>query len=618
MKAIISLTVLGVGLIAGSIDAQTARIVGGGTTSVGAYPFMTALVEKGRSPNSGQFCGSALVAPQWVLTAAHCLDGTPASTVEVWIGGRDLRNPSEGIRVGVTQVIKHPNYRETSSGVLLYDFCLLKLSRPVTERATLPLVDTAAQVAPGVNSRVLGWGATSENGFSSPILRSVDLPIVSLATAGGSGAGLGISHLAAGFAAGGADSCQGDSGGPLMVRNGAGNWVHGGTVSYGDGCARAGAYGIYGNTLTVKSWIEGYIGTSGGGPPPPPQPPPQADHGNTRATASLVSVNTTVSASLEKDRDVDMLKVITPGAGTLTVFSTGETDVVGRLLNKSGKRLASNDNGAGFPNFLLVRSPTASATYFISIAGKTRSTLGDYGVTLSFVPKPGSQPEVALRLGTTPLAPDGTLDFGTTQVNGQPVVRTLTLSNPGKATLAVENVVITGADAASFRLDTRPASSVGAAKTTSFQVSCVPVKSGVLQAQLEITSNAANNSLYRVNLATTARSTSGDDHGNTRATATPIQIPSTTPGNIETGTDVDFFTFTLTTNATVTLRTTGGLDTYGSLYSSTGSLLAEADDTGSNLNFTITRSLSPGTYSVAVEGYDSSERGAYSLVVSRR
>ena len=53
-----------------------------------------------------------------------------------------------------------------------------------------------------------------------------------------------------------------------MVRNSAGAWAHGGTVSYGDGCARAGSYGIYGNTLTVKAWIESYIGDDGGTPPP--------------------------------------------------------------------------------------------------------------------------------------------------------------------------------------------------------------------------------------------------------------------------------------------------------------------------------------------------------------
>jgi hypothetical protein len=80
---------------------------------------------------------------------------------------------------------------------------------------------------------------------------------------------------------------------------------------------------------------------------------------------------------------------------------------------------------------------------------------------------------------------------------------------------------------------------------------------------------------------------------------------------------LDYFAFTLATAATVTIQTTGNLDSYGTLYSSSGSVLTEADDTGSNLNFTIRRSLAAGTYYVAVEGYDSSSTGAFTLVLSR-
>lgn len=597
-----------VGLWAGEMEGQVARIVGGGTTTLGAYPYMTALIEKGATPSASQFCGAALVAPQWVLTAGHCLEGTPASTLEVWIGGRDLRNAAEGIRVGVSQVITHPSFGENAQGALVYDFCLLKLARPVTERAVLPLVEAVSQVAPGISSRVLGWGTTSEGGSSSAILKSVDLPLVSLSVAGGSGAGLGVSHLAAGFAAGGADSCQGDSGGPLMVRNAGGAWVHGGTVSYGDGCARAGAYGIYGNTLTVKTWIQGYIGGV---------TPTVDDHGNTVATASNLGLGSTAGGNLEKGGDLDLFKVVVTGPGTLTVNSTGSTDVVGTLLSSSGSALVTDDNGAGGVNFRLVRAITAAGTFYVRVAGKTTSTTGSYGVATAFLPTKEAAGDIVLRQGTATLAMNGTLGFGAVKVSGAVVTKTVTVANTGQGALSIQEVRLLGASASSFRIDTQPAGTIAAGKTTSFRVSCAAVAAGALQAVLEVVSDDPDESPYRVNLTATSTGSVGDDHGNTLATATRVLVPGSMAGNIQSGADLDYFAFTLATAATVTIQTTGNLDSYGTLYSSSGSVLTEADDTGSNLNFTIRRSLAAGTYYVAVEGYDSSSTGAFTLVLSR-
>lgn len=581
--------------------AQQTRIVGGVTTATGAYPFMTALIEKGSSPANGQFCGAALIAPQWVLTAGHCLEGTPASSLEVWIGGRSLTNAAEGIRVAVSQVITHPSYGDNAQGALVYDFCLLKLARAVTEITPLPLIEAAAQVAPGITARAIGWGATSEGGSGSTTLRQVDLPIVALSVAGRTIPGLGVSHIAAGRVTGGIDTCQGDSGGPLLVRNAAGAWLHSGTVSFGNGCARPGEYGIYGNTFTVKPWIQSYIGGV---------ITPTDDHSNTTVNASPLALNTSTIGNLESNSDIDVFRLMLTTGGTLTINSTGTTDVVGTLLNSSGATLVTDDNGNGTPNFRLTYTAPAATTLFVRVSGKTTTTRGGYSLNATLTSTPPATGDLDVRLGTTILPMNGTVSYGTRPLNSTALNRTITLANTGKATLAINSVSLSGSD---FQIVTQPARTIAAGKTTSFIASFRPTSSGAKQATLTINSNDPDENPFTLTLTGSGQGT-GDDHGNTLASATPVSLPSTTSGTINTGTDLDFFRFTLTTARTVTLLSTGSLDTYATLYNQNGSILTEADD-DIDLNFNITQTLPAGTYYLSVEGYSSSDIGAYSLSV---
>ncbi len=584
------------------VAAQQTRIVGGSGTTAGAYPYMTALIEKGATPASGQFCGSALVAPQWVLTAGHCMEGTPASAVEVWIGGRDLRNAAEGIRVGVSQVIMHPNFGENAQGALQYDFCLLKLARAVTERATLPLVEAASQVAAGNTARAIGWGATAEGGSGSQVLLQVDLPLVALSVAGRTIPGLNSTHLAAGRVTGGIDTCQGDSGGPLLVKNAAGVWQHGGTVSFGNGCAQPGEYGIYGNTITVKSWITGYIGGS---------TTPVDDHSNSTVNATVLATNGTATGNLETGGDADVFKVMLTASGTLTVNSSGSTDVVGSILNSSGTVLSTDDSGAGAPNFRLSYTATAATTVYVKVTGKTTTTVGGYGLTTSFGSTPPSTGDIDVRNGTASVALGGSIAFGTTAVGGAGVNKTITLANTGLAALAINGVsVSTG----SYTITTQPAASIAAGKTTSFNILFKPSAAANQSATLTIISNDPDENPFTLTLSGSGQG-AGDDHGNSIATATRVSLPSSTAGSIGTGTDLDYFSFVVSASRSVTIKTTGTLDTYGTLYDASGRQLVAADDTSAtNYNFTITRTLAPGTYYVAVEGYSTSDLGAYTFI----
>ena len=59
----------------------------------------------------------------------------------------------------------------------------------------------------------------------------------------------------AGFEEGGGDACQGDGGGPLVCKSEF-SWYLKGVVSWGQGCAVPGKYGVYANVKTVLGWIQ--------------------------------------------------------------------------------------------------------------------------------------------------------------------------------------------------------------------------------------------------------------------------------------------------------------------------------------------------------------------------
>ena len=55
-------------------DGRTSRIVGGATAEPNEYPWQASLQYRSGT-RWYHFCGGSLIAPNWILTAAHCLDG---------------------------------------------------------------------------------------------------------------------------------------------------------------------------------------------------------------------------------------------------------------------------------------------------------------------------------------------------------------------------------------------------------------------------------------------------------------------------------------------------------------------------------------------------------------
>lgn len=110
-----------------------------------------------------------------------------------------------------------------------------------------------------------------------------------------------------------------------------------------------------------------------------------------------------------------------------------------------------------------------------------------------------------------------------------------------------------------------------------------------------------------------------DDHGDSSSTATRVFPPCNIAGIISNAQDIDYFTFQLNAGAEVSITTTGGNDTRGTLYNGIGVAIAESDNANSlDANFLIEGRITAGTYTIAVRSPVPCVGGAYNLVIKMR
>lgn len=250
-----------VGQVATAQEPRTPKeefIVGGEPAVEGAFPWQVALIGGDDAEGQrGQFCGGSIVAPEWVLTAAHCVDNffvqkDPAN-LDVVAG--TLKYADGGERVDATAIIVHPNWDDPSFD---FDAALIKLSAPLKMGAAISLAAANAEIPVDFTVRVSGWGATTEGGAGSEDLLFVDVPAVTNETCNKPESYDGRvtdQMLCAGKSTGGFDSCQGDSGGPAVAEITDDGFTLVGVVSWGTGCARPLFYGIYTRVSTISEWV---------------------------------------------------------------------------------------------------------------------------------------------------------------------------------------------------------------------------------------------------------------------------------------------------------------------------------------------------------------------------
>lgn len=233
-----------------------ARIVGGDESRPRSWPWQIAL--RNRNARSSR-CAGSLIAAQWVLTTAHCVDQD--LTAKNWLvltGAHDLL-ALEPNRVAhtVAKVFLHPDFNLDTFDS---DVALLRLNTPVTWSSTvspvcLPPPDYEFQST--TQCIITGWGVAA--GGRRP-LKQASIPLVPMQVCRrrdwlGAEFTLTDRMMCAGYEHGGVDTCQGDSGGPLVcfVNN---HWVQAGVTSFGRGCGLPHKPGVYAKVSKFIRWIQ--------------------------------------------------------------------------------------------------------------------------------------------------------------------------------------------------------------------------------------------------------------------------------------------------------------------------------------------------------------------------